>query len=71
VCVVVDRQIILFTMAVITAMPVLITGSSNWLHGSLLITCYGFIGFALWHEEGTVEEAEGNKLKRMLMGVEL
>lgn len=24
--------------------------NSNWIHGSLLITCYLFIAFAVWHE---------------------
>ncbi|TFJ85357.1 hypothetical protein NSK_003316, partial [Nannochloropsis salina CCMP1776] len=28
-------------------------GSSNWIHGSLLITCYIFISFAIWHESET------------------
>jgi Ca2+:H+ antiporter len=52
-------EVVLFFLAVMTTAPVLISGSSNWLHGSLLLTCYLFIAFAMWHEEGTVADWEG------------
>jgi len=44
-------EVIMFVMSVAITMPVMLTGSSHWLMGSLLITTYLFIAFAFWFED--------------------
>jgi len=38
-------------MSLIVVQPVLLNAQSNWLLGSLLITAYGFCGFAFFFEK--------------------
>ena len=59
-------ELILYIMSVIITIPVLTAGTSNWIHGSLLITCYLFIAFALWHEKVLPEPGEPGSPGRLL-----
>jgi Ca2+:H+ antiporter len=45
-------EVVIFVLSVIITVPILLSGSSHWLLGSMLITSYAFVAFAFWFERG-------------------
>ena len=44
------------------------SGKTNWIQGSLLITCYIFISFAVWHETDTAASVDGTRRRLATAG---